>query len=199
MNSRNPHRPYSSGTQAARSCGAVTLAAGLAMLLAPHAYAAVTPGETFVYAWTEISGNHPGAMGKLDFTLGPASTTMSGWFTLSAFAVSSSTGGFCGVCSPETENLSSVLFDPATDGVVGSITGTFLGHGGGTHTFDLVTTNLPDGSWTFTNKSPGGTVIDKGTYTTAVAPKAAVDEPATLLLLIPAGVALIAARRRRSR
>lgn len=191
MSSTSPHR---------REClsprsilGATIALATVALLVAAPTHAADTPGETFDYDWAEISGSHPGETGTADFTLGPASTTMPGWFTISAFAVSSFGGH-----SPKTENLTDVLFDPATDGVVGSITGTFIGQGGGTHTFDLVTTNLPDGTWTFTNVSHHGTVTDSGTYTTAAATKTSVDEPGTLLLLIPAGVALLAARRRRS-
>jgi len=192
MSVRNPHR-HGRLSPGAILCSTSATITGVVMLMSTPAYAAVTPGETFVYDWAEISHGQPVETGTADFTLGSASTTMPGWFTISAFAVSSFGGH-----SPKTENLTDVLFDPATDGVVGSITGTFIGHGGGTHTFDLVTTNLPDGTWSFTNASSHGTVTDSGTYTTAAATKTSVDEPGILLLLIPAGVTLLAARRRRS-
>jgi hypothetical protein len=176
-----------------------TAFAALMMLFVGPAYAAVTPGETFLYDWTETTGANPGLTGTVDFTLGPAST-MSGFFTIASFQVSGP-GGFCGVCTPLTTNLSGELFDAATLGVVGDVTGTFKASGGGLHTFDLIVTNLPDGAWTYENTGPAGsacsaTCTSTGTYTTAVA---AVDEPATLLLLIPAGVGLLISLRRRRR
>ena len=131
----------------------------------------------------------------MDFTLGPASAK-SGFFDLASFTVTQN-GGFCGVCSPLSETLSGALVDASTLGVVGSITGTYSNSKGKVHTYDLTTTDLPAGTWTFGDSGPGGvTQTSKGTYS-VVASTTGVDEPGTLLLLIPAGVALLISLRRR--
>jgi len=157
------------------------------MLLAAQAYASVTPGEQFVYDWTETAGSQVGLTGTADFTLGPAAT-MPGFFSISSFAISQN-GGFCGVCSPQTENLSSVLFDAGTLGLAGDITGSFLNNKGRVHTYDLVTTDLPEGAWTFADTGPGGvTQTSTGTYATRVS-STAVPEPGTLGLF---GLGLLA-------
>jgi hypothetical protein len=158
--------------------GAVAAATALMMLLAAQAYASVTSGEQFVYDWTETAGSQVGLMGTVDFTLGPTAT-MPGFFSISSFAISQ-TGGFCGVCSPLTENLSSVLFDAATLGLAGDITGSFQNNSGRLHTYDLVTMDLPAGTWTFADTGPGGvTQTSMGTYATRVS-TTAVPEPGTL-------------------
>jgi hypothetical protein len=148
------------------------------MLLAAQAYASVTPGEQFVYDWTETAGPQVGLTGTVDFTLGAAATTP-GFFSISSFAISQN-GGFCGVCTPLTENLSSVLFDSSTLGLAGDIKGSFNNNKGRLHTYDLVTMDLPSGGWTFADTGPGGvTQTSMGTYATRVSPTA-VPEPGTL-------------------
>jgi hypothetical protein len=187
MKSQNPYR---SGSPP-HLTGAV--AAGLMMLVATQTSATDKPGEAFVYDATETSGANVGETGMAYFTLGSENSI--GFFAINSFAVS---GFFHCVspCTPLTENLSGVLFDPMTGGVVGDITGTFKGYRGGLHTFDLITTDLPAGDWSFNNTSASGTVTSMGIYKTTVA---TVDEPTELSLLIPAGVALlISLRRRRS-
>jgi hypothetical protein len=162
---------------------AVAAATTLMMFLAAQAYASVTPGEQLVYDWTETSGTNPGLSGMVAFTLGPA-TTVTGFFSVSSFAVTQNNGGFCALCSPLTEKLSSVLFDAATLGLVGDITGTYLNNKGRVHTYDLVTVDLPAGTWTFADTGPGGnTQTSKGTYETKVSATTAIPEPATLGLL----------------
>jgi hypothetical protein len=201
MTSANPYRRFRLHSKSAhRLSGTAAAVAGL-MLLAGPAHATVTTGESFLYDWTETKGPNVGLMGTVDFTLGPASTTMSGYFDLASFAVTSK-GGFCGICSPLTENLSGAFFDASTLGVVGDITGTFTRTGmlGVVHTymFDVVTMDFPAGTWTYTetNETTGGiSAMDSGTYKTATT--SSVDEPSTLFLLIPAGVALLISRRRR--
>jgi len=186
MTSANPCRRSRNATAAAIT--------GL-MLLAGPAYGTVTTGEAFVYDWTETSGTNIGLTGTVDFTLGPASTK-SGFFDLASFTVTQN-GGFCGVCSPLSETLSGALVDASTLGVVGSITGTYSNSKGKVHTYDLTTTDLPAGTWTFGDTGPGGvTQTSKGTYS-VVGTTTGVDEPGTLLLLIPAGVALLISLRRR--
>jgi hypothetical protein len=198
MRSRNPYRPCRLRAKSAHRRSATVLAlAGLMTLLVGPVYATVTPGEQFVYDWTETSGTNPGLSGTVDFTLGPAST-MTGFFSVSSFDVTQN-GGFCALCSPLSESLSSVLFDAATLGLVGDITGQYLNNKGRTHTYDLVTVDLPTGTWTFADTGPGGaTQTSQGTYNISLSTRTtAVDEPATLLLLIPAGVALLISLRRR--
>ncbi len=165
------------------------------MLSAAQTHAGVTPGQAFVYDWTETSGSDVGLTGTADFILGAASTTNPGYFDITSFSVTQK-GGFCSLCTPLTEDLSGVLFDSMTDGVVGEITGSYNNTSGKTHTFQLTTTDLPAGTWTFDDHGPGGgTETSMGTYTTT----AAVDEPGTLLLLVAAGVGLlISSARRRS-
>jgi hypothetical protein len=157
--------------------GAVTAATALMMLLAAQAYASVTPGEQFVYDWTETAGSQVGLTGTVDFTLGAATTP--GFLSISSFAISQN-GGFCGVCSPLSENLSSVLFDASTLGLAGDITGSFLNNKGRRHTYDLVTMDLPSGGWTFADTGPGGVrQTSMGTYATRVS-TTGVPEPGTL-------------------
>jgi hypothetical protein len=64
----------------------VTAVAGLIILVAAQASGAATPGESFVYDWTQTSGTSIGLMGTADFTLGPASTK-SGFFDIASFSV----------------------------------------------------------------------------------------------------------------
>ena len=179
-----------------RPSRAVIALVGLTMLVVGPAYADFVPGDQFLYNWTEITGSQPGLTGKVDFTLGPASTT-TGFFTLSSFDVVG--GGLCGICTnvPLTENLSGALFDAATLGVVGSITGEFYNKNNTVHTYDLTSTDLPAGTWTFVDTSPGGSSkTSTGTYT--ISPSTTADLPATGILLLSglAGVALISLRRR---
>lgn len=175
--------------------GAVTLAGGLAVTLAMQAHAAVMPGDQFVYNWTEITGRFPGLTGTVDITIG-APTNTPGFFSFTVFDITQS-GGFCGVCTPLTEDLTKVSFNSATLGVLGEVTGSFLGQGGGFHTFDLLTADLPGGTWTFTDVhvTGGFTEVSTGTYTTTVK---SVDEPSGLLLLGLGVGALAWFRRRRN-
>jgi hypothetical protein len=157
-----------------------TAAAGVMMVLAAQASAAPTPGEQFVFDWTETSGSHVGLTGTVDFALGAAATTP-GFFTLTSFTVTQS-GGFCGICTPLTENLSGELFDSTSGGLQGEVTGSYKNTKGKTHTFDLTTMDLPGGTWTFDDTGPGGTTtVTMGTYKTTAS--TSVPEPATVALL----------------
>jgi len=190
----NPNRR---DAKLAHRLGAALTAAAAGVLLAGQALATDTPGETFLFDWAETSPTL-GVTGTVDLTLGSAST-MTGYFDVASFAITQK-GGFCGVCSPLTENLGGALFDSATGGVVGDVTGSFVNAHGATETFTLLITNLPSGTWTFDQTYPktGVTTVTKGTYITTEAPTT-VDEPGILLLLIPAAGGLaISLRRRRS-
>jgi hypothetical protein len=158
-----------------------TAAAGVMMLLAAQAYAGATPGEQFVFDWTETSGSHVGLTGTVDFTLG-AAAGQAGFFTLNSFSVTQN-GGFCGICTPLNEDLSGELFDSATGGLQGDVTGSYINTKGKTHTFDLTTMDLPGGTWTFDDTGSGGvTTVTMGDYKTT-ATTSSVPEPATLALL----------------
>ena len=172
------------------------VAALVTMVLATPVHASATPGEQFVYDWTETSGSNVGLMGMVDFTLGAADASKPGFFTITSFNITQ-TGGFCGVCSPLSENLSGALFDSTTGGTLGDITGSYKNGKGKTHTFDLMTMDLPAGTWTFDDTGPGGvTTVSMGTYKTS-AVTMGVPEPATLGLLCLgfAGIGLFRRRR----
>jgi hypothetical protein len=199
MNFRNPHRLRTPLLKSAcRPALVASAAAALMTLFGAQSFGADTTGETFVFGWTETSGNNVGLTGMVDLTLGPVST-QSGFFDLSTFDVTQA-GGFCGICTPKSENLGSALFDATTNGLMGDITGSYVNSKGKTHTFTLTLTDLPSGMWTYADTGPGGsTQTSMGTYKTTAATATGVDEPATMLLLIPAAAGLgIALRRRRS-
>lgn len=193
----NPNRLRHSHPDTVRRSLATAAVAGLMTFVAAQASGADTPGETFVFDWAETSGGHVGLTGGVDLTLGAAST-MTGFFDVASFAVTQK-GGFCGICTPVSENLSGILFDATTGRLVGDITGSYLNSSGKTHTFTLTTTDLPSGTWTFADTRNGVTTTSMGTYTTASA-VTGVDEPETLLLLLPAlgGLAISLRRRRRA-
>ena len=160
-----------------------TAAAGIMILLAAQAYASDTPGEQFVFDWSE-TGPNPAVSGMVDFKIGDAASNKPGFFTITSFTVTQS-GGFCGICKPLTENLSGEYFDPTTGGLMGDITGSYIkGNGNGkTHTFELTISDQPGGTWTFVDKGPGNSShTSMGTYKTTT-PTTGVPEPATLALL----------------
>ena len=194
MNLANPYRPGNPLLKSVRRPALVaSAAAALMTLFGAQAFGADTTGETFVFGWTETSGKNVGLTGMVDLTLGPASTE-SGFFDLSSFDVTEA-GGFCGICTPKSENLGSALFDATTNGLVGDITGSYVNSTGKTHTFTLTLTDA--GMWTYADTGPGGsTQTSMGTYKTSAA-VSGVDEPATILLLIPAAAGLGIALRRR--
>jgi hypothetical protein len=176
---------------------ATSLAAGvvLTLALAAPAHADVDAGDQYVYNWTEI-GPVPGLSGTADLTLG--APISAGIFRISSFSVFQN-GGFCGVCNSPTEDLSLVSFYAATLGVVGTVTGSFTGQHGGTHTFDLTTHDIVGGTgtWVFDdfNVTSDSTTRSNGTYATTVL---SVDEPSVLFLLAPGlgAVAWLAWRRK---
>jgi hypothetical protein len=166
-----------------------TLVFGLAFAM--PARAAVITGDQFTFNWTETSPN-AGVSGTAAITIGAPAAP--GFFGISSFLVFEN-GGFCGTCTPLTEDLSAVLFDALTLGLLGDVTGTFLGGGGALHTFDLALTDLPGGGFTFTNirVSDGNTQVSVGIYDVVQG----VDEPPTLLMLglALAVLALLTGRR----
>lgn len=191
----NPHRPRHPHSKPMRRRAVVVSAtAGLMALVGAQAFGADTPGETFLFDWTETSGSNVGLTGTVDLTLGPASSK-SGFFDVSTFDVTEA-GGFCGICTPKSENLSGLLFDATTGGLVGDVTGSFINTKGKTHTFNLLIADLPAGTWTFDNTGPNGSTTSMGSYKTVAAVKS-VDEPGTWLLLIPAAAGLLLSRGRR--
>ena len=195
MKSASPYRLQRVPAIRTRRVGGVVTAAAAGLMLLVGSTNADTPGQTFVFDWTETMGGAVGLTGMVDLTLGAASTE-TGFFDISSFDVTSK-GGFCGVCTPQTENVSGILFDATTNGVVGDITGSYVNGKGKTHTFTLTTTDQPAGTWMFMDAGPGGTTtMSMGTYTTSAAVTSA-DEPATIFLLIPAAAGLALALRRR--
>jgi hypothetical protein len=173
---------------------AVTTACGLLLAFAMQAHAAVMPGDDFTFDWIATVGPSAGASGSTNVTLGAAQAAP--FFGIVSFDVT--VGGFCGVCSPLTEDLSAAQFDSATFGVLGDITGSFLGQGGGTHTFDLLLNDIVGGVGTFTFSDTrvidNTTAVNSGTYTPLVA---AVDEPSEMALLALGFLGIAASRRRK--
>jgi hypothetical protein len=184
---RKPTQQDSSHSRLSRRAfSAITVAAGLAVSLAMPAHAEVLPGDQFVYEWTELSPD-PGLTGTADITIGDPNTT------IASFAIFQN-GGFCGVCTPLSEDLSGVSFDPATLGVTGHVTGSFQDQANGVHTFDLATEL--GGTWIFDEVDPTGLEeTSTGTYVVVVK---TVDEPSVLGLLGLAFAALAGFRPRRS-
>jgi len=139
-------------------------------------------------------GPSAGATGSASLTVGAA--LASPFFAIASFDVTAA--GFCGVCSPLTENLTAVEFDSSTFGVLGHITGTFLGGGGGTHSYDLELTDISGGTGTFTftdtRQVDGNVVVNSGTYTPLVA---TADGPSAIVLLALGAGGIAALRRRR--
>jgi len=160
---------------------AITTAGGLLLAFAMQAHAAVIPGDHFIFNWTETAGSAVGLTGSVNLTVGAAQAGP--YFGIAGFDVTQA-GGFCSVCTPQAEVLSAAQFDSATFGLLGHITGSFVGQGGGTHTFDLALVDIVGvtGTWTFTNTLLIDNSVDvaNGTYTPLIA---SVDEPSAMLLL----------------
>jgi hypothetical protein len=124
----------------------------------------VMPGDIFTVQLTEVSGANPGAMFTVDVTIGASAG--GGLFNVSDFTIIASTVACGGGCAPLTQDLTKLFFDSADFELSGDITGTYLGSGGGLHTFDLGFTD-PTATWTFTETSAAhGTRITTGTYAT---------------------------------
>ena len=147
-------------------------------------------GEQLTVSFTQTSP--VGSPGKATFTLGAANTM--GLFAITSFSTINVNGG-CLTCSPGfTDSLSGILFNPATGGLTGMITGSFLGKNGGTHTFTITVADNPF-TWSFSNTKGGVTTTVSGTYTPAMG---TVPEPASLIL-ISTGMLSIAGMLRRKR
>jgi hypothetical protein len=174
---------------------ALAVACGLLLWVVMQAHAAVMPGDKFTFDWLATVGPNAGATGSADVTIGAAQA--SPFFGIATLDVTAA--GFCGVCTPQLENLGGAQFDSATFGLLGHVTGSFLGQGGGTHTFDLLLNDIVGGVGTFTFTDTrvidNNIVVNSGTYTPLIA---AVDEPPEMVLLA-LGFAGIAASRRRKR
>jgi hypothetical protein len=158
-----------------------------------QAHAAVMPGDRFIFNWIATGGPNTGVTGSANVTIGAAEANP--FFGIAGFDVTA--GGFCGVCSPLTEDLSAAQFDSATFGLLGDITGSFLGGGGGLHTFDLILTDIVSGTGTFafTDTRVGeGSVTNTGTFTPLVA---SVDEPSAMFLFALALAGILGSRRRK--
>jgi len=163
----------------------IVIAVGLVIALTGQAQA-VSIGDQFTVTFTESSPT-PGLVATADIKLGSGAGSL---FSISEFTAS--TGGLCLPCGLTSQALAGLSFDSATAGLVGHITGTFLGSGGSSHSFDLAMTETPSALWFFTDFTAGQLV--QGTYTTAAG--ASVPEPSTVLLLGSALVGLVAWRRR---
>lgn len=175
------------------SLRAFATACGVLLALAMPAHAAVMPGDHFTFNWLATVGPNAGASGTASVIIGAAQ--VSPFFGVASFDATAA--GFCGVCSPLTEDLSAVQFDSSTFGLVGDITGTFLGQGGGLHSFDLTLTDVvgSTGTFTFANTIVGdGTIVDSGTYTPLVA---VADGPSAIVLLALGSAGIAASRRRK--
>jgi hypothetical protein len=162
------------------------MASGLAVLCVLPVQAAVATGDKFMSTFTETSGSNPGSSGTATLTVGtPASP---GFFNVSNFSVTADSN-LCLSCGLLNEDLSGVLFNAATFGVKGNITGTFQESGGKLHTFNLALAE-PAGMWTLTDTRAfdGRTEISSGTYTPAVS---AIPEPSVWVMLSLGLLALI--------
>jgi len=159
----------------------LTVIVGLLTLVATQAPAAVVAGEQFTIIFSETSPQILLNGATATITLGPLASP--GFFSVSNLSVIS--GTTCLTCGLETEVLTGVLFDAATLDLSGHVTGTFLGAGGGQHSFDLSLSDAPTPAWVFTNNHldavPPFSDVSSGTYRT-IAAAAAVPEASTLLL-----------------
>jgi hypothetical protein len=178
------------------SCSAprafTTTVCGLLFAFAMQAHAAVMPGDQFTFNWIATAGPNAGATGSANVTVGAAQANP--LFGIASFDVTAA--GFCGVCLPQTEDLSAARFDSATFGLLGDITGSFFGQGGGLHTFDLGLTDIVNGTgvFTFTDTRVGdGSIVNSGTYTPLVA---SVDEPSAIILFALGLAGMVASRRK---
>ena len=137
------------------------VAAALLLMFAIQAQATVMPGDQFTLDWLATVGPNAGASGTADVTIGNPETAP--FFGIASFDVTAA--GFCGVCTPVTEDLSNAQFDSATFGVLGTITGSFQGQFGGTHAFLLTLGNIQGGGGTFRFSDTivgDGTVVNSG-------------------------------------
>jgi hypothetical protein len=162
------------------------MAGGLAVLCVLPVQAAVATGDQFTSTFTEISGSDPGSTGTATLTVG--TPTSSGFFNVSNLSVTADSN-FCLSCGLLNEDLSGVLFNAATFGLKGNITGTFQESGSNLHTFNLALTE-PAGTWTLTDTrvSDGVTDISSGTYTPAIS---VIPEPSVWAMLCLGLLALI--------
>jgi hypothetical protein len=169
-----------SGTPSAASCNTQLLSATVSMTGAGGSSAqlgftpqailgqpgvTVVPGDIFTAQLTELTGGEPGAIFTVDLTIGaPAG---GGLFDVSSFTVIASTVVCGGGCAPLTQDANNLHFDSTDFELSGDLTGTFLGSGGGLHTFDLGFTD-PTATWTFTDTrvADGRIRITTGAYAT---------------------------------
>ena len=170
---------------------AALLLCGLGAIGAGQVAAASFPGEQLKFIWTDTAGPDAGLSGSALVILGSASTATS--FNIASFDVVQNGAGFCGPCNSLTEDVSAISFNAVTNGLIGHITGTYLG-GNGNTSYDLAIQDVSNGigPWSLAFTAKGVTQTDTGTYL----PLVQVDEP-SIALLISAAIGGLALLRRR--
>ena len=160
---------------------ALFIATSGAIIDAPAAANPVFPGDQFDLDATQTSPNVRTGSGTV--TIG--AHTIGDFYAVIGLEVIKDATGECLTCQLLTEDLSNLLFDAASFGLTGTVTGTFLGDGGGLHDFTLFLTDAPARTWDFFNhKQFDNTTKESfGTYVlTRIEPPVEVPLPAAFPL-----------------